>query len=127
MDDSSLYRELVVWLRERYPYALAEWERERKLRNSPKGSTKPLLQSAASGSKLDHLPADASSFEITQALKDELESMGIAGGVPSVTPDGTPCLRLTKSGVYGSAYEESVTLARLRDPGYRRHLRQVFG
>lgn len=126
MDENSLYRELVTWLRENYPYALAEWERERKRRDSRGSTSKPLLQATSGHSGLDQLSPDASASDITKALEEELESMGITGGVPGVTPDGTPCIHLIKKGVYGSAYEENVTLARLRDPGYWRHLKQVF-
>jgi hypothetical protein len=127
MDENSLYRELVTWLREKYPYALAEWERERKRGGGKTGITKPLLQATAGSSGINQLSPGASTSEITQALQEELESLGITGGVPGITLDGTPCIHVTKQGVYGSAYEENVTLARLRDPGYRRHLRQVFG
>jgi hypothetical protein len=75
---------------------------------------------------LDHLSPDASVSEIVKAIQLELESLGISG-TPGVTQDGTPCVHLIKKGVYGTSYEESVTLARLRDTGYRRHLKQVFG
>jgi hypothetical protein len=129
MDERRLYRELVAWLRGNHPRILAQWESERRLRESESGGETPLLQSTArrSGSALDQLPPDASMSEIVKAMQQELEALGISGGTPGVTPDGAPCIHLIKKGVYGSAYEESVTLARLRDPGYRRHVKQVFG
>jgi hypothetical protein len=124
MDEQRLYRELVAWLRTNHPRVLAQWEGERKYRENVKDGATPLLQASTSrpGSGLDRLPPDAGTAEVTSALRRELELLGITGG-----PSGTPCIHLTKEGVYGSAYEETVTLARLRDPGYRRHLRQAFG
>jgi hypothetical protein len=129
MDEQRFYRELVAWLRTNHPRVLAQWESERKYRESVKDGATPLLQASTSrpGSELDRLPPDAGTAEITSALRRELELLGITGGASGSTPDGTPCIHLTKEGVYGSAYEETVTLARLRDPGYRRHLRQAFG
>jgi hypothetical protein len=129
MDEQRLYRELVTWLKANHPLVLSQWESERKLRESQRGGETPLLQSSSrpSRSVLDELSPDASISAITKALQQELALMGVSGGTPGVTPDGIPCIHLIKKGVYGSAYEESVTLARLRDPGYRRHLRQVFG
>jgi hypothetical protein len=119
----------VAWLRANHPQVLAQWESERKRRESKKDSPAPLLQASTSPARagLDELSPDAGISVITKVLQQELESLGIGGGTPGVTPDGTPCVHLTKRGVYGSAYEESVTLARIRDPGYRRHLKQVFG
>jgi hypothetical protein len=129
MSEQDLYRELVAWLRSHHPLVLAEWERERKQREGQAGITKPLLRapSGRSGLALDGLPPDASISATVSAIQKELESLGISGGTPGVTEDGTPCVHLMKKGIYGKAYEESVTLARIRDPGYRRHLREVFG
>jgi hypothetical protein len=130
MDERRLYRELMVWLRSNHPRVLAQWESERRLREGQRsGDTTPMLppSSHASRSDLDGLAPDASVSDVTRVLQRELESIGISGGMPGVTSDGTPCIHLIKQGVYGSAYEENVTLARLRDAGYRRHLRQVFG
>jgi hypothetical protein len=129
MDEQRLYRELMTWLRENHPRVLAEWESERKRRERKRDPVTPLLQatSGRSDSELDRLPPDASVLAITQALQNELALLGISSGTPDITPDGTPCIRLSRTGVYGSAYEENVTLARLRDPGYRRHLKQTFG
>lgn len=129
MDEQRLYNELVVWLRANHPHILAQWESERARRESIKDSATPLLEasSSRSSSGLDQLSPDAGFSTITKALQEELESLGIGGGTPGVTLDGAPCIHLTKEGAYGSAYVESVTLARLRDPGYRRHLKQVFG
>jgi hypothetical protein len=76
---------------------------------------------------VDRLAPDASVSAITNAIQQELEGLGISGGTPGVTQDGTPCIHLIKKGIYGKAYEESVTLARIRDTGYRRYLREVFG
>jgi hypothetical protein len=129
MDEQRLYRELLTWLRSNHPRVLAQWESERKLRESQRPGETPLLQPShqRSGSGLDELSSDASVSDVTRVLQRELESLGIRGGMPGVTSDGTPCIHLIKQGVYGSAYEENVTLARLRDAGYRRHLKQVFG
>lgn len=129
MDEQRLYRELMAWLRSNHPRVLAQWESERRLREDQRPTDTPLLQPSVypSRSPLDELSADASVAEVTRALQRELESLGIRGGMPGVTSDGTPCIHLIKQGVYGSAYEENVTLARLRDAGYRRHLKQVFG
>jgi hypothetical protein len=129
MDERNLYRELAAWLRSNHPLVWADWESERKrLARKPDGE-KRLLAGPRGGStsELDELPADASISAITDALKRELELLGIGGGTPGVTPDGAPCIHLTKRAAYGSTYEESVTLARMRDPGYRRHLKRVFG
>jgi len=129
MDEQRLYRELMAWLRSNHPRVLAQWESERRLREGQRPVETPLLQTSTpqSRSGLDELAPDASISDVTRALQRELESLGIRGGMPGVTSDGTPCVHLIKQGVYGSAYEENVTLARLRDPGYRRHLKQVFG
>jgi hypothetical protein len=129
MSEDDLYRNLVVWLRSNHPLALAEWEREQKQLESRGDSERRLLQapSGRSTSDLDRLAPDASVSDITKAIQRELESLGIPGGSAGFTPDGTPCIQVVKKGVYGRTYEESVTLARLRDPGYRRHLKQVFG
>jgi hypothetical protein len=128
MDEQRLYRELAAWLRTNHPRVFAQWESERTYRESVKDNATPLLQASTSrsGSELDRLPPDASTAQVTSALRRELELLGISGGASGTTPDGTPCIHLTREGVYGSAYEETVTLARLRDPGYRRHLRQAF-
>lgn len=80
-----------------------------------------------SGSTVDQLAPNASVSAITNAIQKELAGLGISGGTPGVTQDGTPCIHLIKKGIYGKAYEESVTLARIRDTGYRRYLREVFG
>lgn len=126
MSEQDSYRQLVAWLRSNHPLVLAQWESERKRREGQ--GTRPLLGGArSSGSALDSLPSDASVSTITEAIKRELEALGISGGTPGVTEDGTPCIHLMKKGLYGQAYEESVTLARIRDSGYRRHLRQIFG
>jgi hypothetical protein len=129
MNERDLYRELLAWLRSRHPAVLAQWESERKRRESSIGGEKPLLRAPSDRSKsaLDQLAPDAGKSEIVKAIQRELESLGISGGTPGVTQDGTPCIHLMKKGLYGRAYEESVTLARVRDPGYRRHLREVFG
>lgn len=129
MDEQHLYRELVAWLRSRHPLIFAQWESERKRLEDLKDRDSRLLQAPSdrSGSGLDQLTPDASASAITRAVELELESLGITGGIPGVTLDGTPCIRLIKKGVYGRTYEESVTVARLRDAGYRRHLKQVFG
>ena len=129
MDDQRLYRELVTWLRAHHPRVLAQWEHERSRLVGQKDSAQRRLQAPAGGARsaLDRLPSDADVAEITRAIQSELEMLGIGGGTPGVTQDGAPCIHLIKQGVYGSAYEESVTLARIRDPGYRRHLKQVFG
>jgi hypothetical protein len=129
MDERNLYRELVAWLRSHHPLVLAHWESERKLRTSGQEGGARLLQppKGRSRSGLDELTSDSSTASIVRALQLELESMGISGGTPGVTSDGTPCVHLLKKGVYGTTYEESVTLARIRDTGYRRHLKQVFG
>jgi hypothetical protein len=129
MSEDDLYRNLVVWLRSNHPLVLAEWEREQKQLENRGDSERRLLQapSGRSTSDLDRLAPDASVSDITKAIQRELESLGIPGGSAGFTPDGTPCIQVVKKGVYGRTYEESVTLARLRDPGYRRHLKQVFG
>jgi len=129
MSEEDLYRKLVVWLRSNHPLTLAEWEREQKQLESREDSERRLLQAPSGRSTLDldRLAPDASVSEITKAIQRELESLGIPGGSADFTPDGTPCIQVVKKGVYGRTYEESVTLARLRDPGYRRHLKQVFG
>jgi hypothetical protein len=129
MDEGRLYRELVSWLRSHHPLVFAQWERKRRDLAGPVPGERHALQAPPERiqSGLDALPPDASVSAIVKALKQELEKLGIGGGTPGVTSDGTPCIHLMKHGVYGSAYEESVTLARLRDPGYRRHLKQVFG
>lgn len=129
MSEEDLYRKLVVWLRSNHPLTLAEWEREQKQLESHEDSERRLLQAPSGRSTLDldRLAPDASVSEITKAIQRELESLGIPGGSAGFTPDGTPCIQVVKKGVYGRTYEESVTLARLRDPGYRRHLKQVFG
>jgi hypothetical protein len=129
MDEARLYRELVSWLRSNHPLVLAQWEGERKRLESQQGGERLLPRSTSqrSGSVVDKLDSRASVSEITRAIQRELEILGISGGTPGVTPDGTPCIHLLKQGVYSSSYEESVTLARIRDAGYRRHLKQVFG
>lgn len=129
MSEEDLYRQLIAWLRSRHPLVLAEWERERQQRARKAGSETPLLRAPVTrpGAALDELSPGAGASEITSAIKKELESLGIQGGTPGVTEDGTPCVHLIKTGLYGRAYEEGVTLARIRDPGYRRYLRQVFG
>jgi hypothetical protein len=131
MNEQDLYRELVAWLRSRHPLVLTQWERERQRRESQSqpGITKPLLEASSgrSESALDRLSPDADKSTIVNAIQQELMSLGISGGTPGVTADGAPCVHLMKKGLYGRAYEESVTLARIRDPGYRRHLREVFG
>ncbi len=129
MDEHNLYRELVAWLRSHHPLVLKQWERERKQRESRVDRERPLLRatSGRSGSALDKLTPNSSVSEITSAMLRDLESLGISGGTPGFTEEGTPCIHLMKKGIYGRVYEESVTLARLRDLGYRRHLRQVFG
>jgi hypothetical protein len=129
MDDQRLYRELVNWLRAHHPRVLAQWESERNRLIGQRDSAQRRLQAPAgrTGSSLDRLSAEADVAEITRAIQRELEILGIGGGTPGVTQEGAPCIHLIKQGVYGSAYEESVTLARIRDPGYRRHLKQVFG
>lgn len=129
MDERNLYRELVAWLRSDHPLVLAQWEREQRRRGSRKGSDKLYPQGlpARSRSGLDRLSPEASIAEVISAVQSELESLGISGGTPGTTSEGTPCIHLIKKGVYGRTYEESVTVARLRDTGYRRHLKQVFG
>ena len=129
MDERDLYRQLVAWLRDRHPLVFAQWEAERKRLEGKGRDESRLLQAPGgrSGSALDRLGSDASVSAITNAIQLELESLGIRGGTPGSTEDGTPCIHLIKKGVYGRAYEENVTLARIRDSGYRRHLRQVFG
>jgi hypothetical protein len=76
---------------------------------------------------VDRLSPYASTSEIINAIQAELKLLGITGGTPGVNAEGVPCVHLIKKGVYGSSYEESVTQARIRDAGYRRHLRHVFG
>ena len=129
MNQGDLYRQLVAWLRSRHPLVLAEWESERKKQSKQTGGQAPLLRApvARPGAALDELPTNANAAAVSQAIKQELESLGIHGGTPGVTQDGTPCVHLIKTGRFGRAYEESVTLARIRDIGYRRYLRQVFG
>jgi hypothetical protein len=129
MDEARLYRELVTWLRSHHPLVFSQWERKRHQLAEQEPSERSALQAPPGRiqSGLDALPSDASMSTIVKVLKEELEKLGISGGTPGVTLEGTPCIHLMKHGVYGSAYEESVTLARLRDPGYRRHLKQVFG
>jgi hypothetical protein len=129
MDEQRLYRELLSWLRSKHPLVLAQWESERKRIESQQTGERllPADTGARSGSAVSQLSSSASVTEITRAIQRELEMLGIGGGTPGVTADGAPCVHLIKQGVYGSSYEESVTLARIRDPGYRRHLRQVFG
>ena len=128
MTEGDLYRQLMAWLRSRHPLVLAEWEGERKKQSRQTSSQTPLLRSpvARPGAALDKLPFGANAATVTQAIKQELESLGIQGGTPGVTQDGAPCIYLMKKGRFGQAYEEGVTLARIRDTGYRRYLRQVF-
>ena len=128
MDEQELYRELVAWLRSRHPLVFAQWEHVRKRMKNQREGEKPLPQRASprSRSGLDQLSPEASVSEVIRAIQLELESLGVSG-TPGVTADGTPCIHLVKKGVYGTSYEESVTLARVRDTGYRRHLKQVFG
>ena len=127
MNDQRLYRELIAWLKSKHPLVLAQWESERKRRE--RGSTQPLLRASTGqpDSALDQLAPDAARSDVVKVIQQELESLGISGGTPGVTQDGTPCVHLMKKGLYGRAYEESVTLARIRDRVYRRHLRDVFG
>jgi hypothetical protein len=129
MDERHLYRELVAWLRSHHPLIFSKWESERKRLESRKGSESLLLQASSDRSQpgLDQLAPDADAAAITRALQQELVSLGIGGGTPGVTSDGTPCVELEKKGVYGRTYKESVTVARLRDQGYRRRLKQEFG
>ena len=129
MNERTLYRDLVAWLRAHHPRVLAQWESEQRRVGDRKAGEKllPKASSDRSQSPLNQISSGSSSAEIIRAMRLELELLGIDGGTPGATPDGTPCIHLMKSGVYGSAYEESVTLARLRDAGYRRHLKQVFG
>jgi hypothetical protein len=129
MSEGDRYRSLVAWLRANHPLVLAEWEREQKELESRQDSERQLLQapSGRTRSELERLGPDASVADITRAIQRDLEALGIPGGTAGFTPDGTPCVHVIKKGVYGRTYEESVTLARLRDPGYRRHLKQVFG
>jgi hypothetical protein len=129
MDDQNLYRELIAWLRSHHPLVLSQWEGERRRREREGREESKRLQapSERTRSGVDALAPDANISAVIRALQEELRSLGIGGGTPGITPDGAPCIHLIKKGVYGSAYEESVTLARIRDPGYRRHLKQVFG
>jgi len=129
VSEQDLYRQLIAWLRDRHPLVYAQWESERKRLERREGDTGRLLQApgARSGSALDQLSSDSSVAAITNAIRSELEGLGISGGTPGITPDGAPCIHLMKKGLLGQAYEEDVTLARIRDSGYRRHLRQVFG
>jgi hypothetical protein len=127
MSEQDSYRQLVAWLRSKHPLVLAQWESERKRRESGGKQRSLLGGTRSSGADLDRLPADAGVSTVTEAIKQGLEALGISGGTPGVTEDGTPCIHLMKKGLYGQAYEESVTLARIRDAGYRRHLRQIFG
>jgi len=129
MDDRDVYRQLVAWLKDRHPLVYAQWESERKRLEGQDRDSGRLLQApgARSGSALDQLSADSSIATITNAIREELEALGISGGTPGITADGAPCIHLMKKGLLGQAYEEDVTLARIRDSGYRRHLRQVFG
>jgi hypothetical protein len=128
MSEQDLYRQLIAWLRSRHPLILAEWERERKQRHKQSADEPPLLRASVTrpGAAVEGISAEDSASTITSAIKRELESLGIQGGTPGTTEDGTPCIHLIKTGLYGRAYEESVTLARIRDSGYRRYLRQVF-
>jgi hypothetical protein len=129
MDECDLYRKLATWLRSNHPLVFSEWEKERK-RQEQRGAGEPsLLQASTSrlGAALDQPSPDASSAEMIRTIQRDLESLGISGGIPGFTGEGTPCVHLTKKGLYGQPYGEDVTLARLRDHGYRRHLRQVFG
>jgi len=129
MDECDLYRNLVTWLRSNHPLVFAEWEKERKRREERGASEPSLLQASTSrlGATLDQRNRDSSTGEVIRTIQHDLASLGISGGVPGFTEDGTPCVHLTKKGLYGQPYGEDVTLARLRDSGYRRHLRQVFG
>ncbi len=128
MSQQDLYRQLIAWLRSRHPLVLAEWERERKQRDKRVGDEPPLLRASVTrpGAAVEGISDQDSASTITSAIKRELESLGIQSGTPGVTKDGVPCIHLIKTGLYGRAYEESVTLARIRDAGYRRYLRQVF-
>jgi hypothetical protein len=127
MNEQNLYRQLIAWLKSNHPLVLAQWEAEQKRRE--RTSTQPLLRAATGqpGSAVDRLTSDAGTSEIVKAIQQELEALGISGGTPGVTEEGAPCVHLMKKGLYGRAYEESVTLARIRDRVYRRHLRDVFG
>jgi hypothetical protein len=129
MSEQNPYHELISWLKSRYPQVYTEWESERKQRQSAIGRERSLLSGARnhSGSVVDRLSPYASTSEIINAIQAELKLLGITGGTPGVNAEGVPCVHLIKKGVYGSSYEESVTQARIRDAGYRRHLRHVFG
>ncbi len=129
MSEQNPYHELVAWLKSRHPQVFTEWERERRQRQSMIGKERSLPSGPRSrfGAALDRLSPHASTSEVTNAIQQELESLGISGGTPGVNAEGVPCVHLIKKGVYGKAYEESVTQARIRDVGYRRHLRHVFG
>ena len=130
MDERNLYRQLIAWLKAHHPGVLAQWESERRQLERQEGDKRLLRAPTPTGRlgpELDQLSPDANASTITKAIQRELESLGIGGGTPGTTPDGTPCVHLIKTGVYGTTYEESVTLARIRDLGYRRHLKQVFG
>ncbi len=129
MSEQNPYHELVAWLKSRHPQVFTEWERERKQRQSKIGKETSLLAGprSRSGAALDRLSPHASASEVVNAIQQELVSLGISGGTPGVNAEGVPCVHLIKTGLYGRAYEESVTQARIRDAGYRRHLRHVFG
>jgi hypothetical protein len=130
MSEQNPYHELISWLKSRHPQVFTEWESEQRQRQSAIGKERSLLPAGPRnqfGTELDRLSPQSSASAIANAIQQELESLGISGGTPGVNVEGVPCVHLTKKGVYGTAYEESVTLARVRDAGYRRHLRQVFG
>ncbi len=129
MSEQNPYHELVAWLKSRHPQVFTEWERERMERQSAIGKERSLLSAPRRrfGAELDRLSPRASASEVANAIQKELKALGISGGTPGVNAEGVPCIHLVKTGVYGKAYEESVTQARIRDAGYRRHLRQVFG
>ncbi len=129
MSETDLYRQLVAWLKANHPLVYAQWESERKRLERSSDAERRLLGAPgwSSGSAAERVSPDADAATIISAIRQELEKLGITGGTPGVTHDGAPCIHLIKKGMYGQAYEESVTLARIRDPGYQRHLRQVFG
>ncbi|RMF28519.1 MAG: hypothetical protein D6759_15620 [Chloroflexi bacterium] len=104
------YNELINWLRTRYPLVLAEWEKHQRERSQRSGGLE-----------------DPGKLATIRAIQAELTALGIEGGTPGITSDGTPCVYLTKKGLYGKAYEETVTLARLQDHHFRRQLRMLFG
>jgi hypothetical protein len=129
MSEQNPYQELISWLKSRYPQVFTEWESEQRQRQAAMGRERSLLSGPRNhfGAALDRLSPHASASEIVNAIQEELELLGITGGTPGVNAEGVPCVHLIKKGVYGSSYEESVTQARIRDAGYRRHLRHVFG